>query len=95
MSCIRIVRHACATKWEDEECTENFYGELCPETYTLKTEQGRKVYREMHVEEGWNKLGSWLVVGFGISEVGIMGSRNTLTAACMLNASLSDPQENK
>lgn len=37
----------------------------------------------------------WLIVDFGISEVVIVGSRNTLTAACMLNASLNDPQENK
>jgi len=35
------------------------------------------------------------MVDFGISEVGIVGSRNTLTAACMLNPSLNDPQESK
>jgi len=35
------------------------------------------------------------MVDFGISEVGIVGSRNTLTAACKLNASVNDPQENK
>jgi len=34
------------------------------------------------------------MVGFDISEVGILGFRNTLSAACMLNASLNDPQEN-
>ena len=35
------------------------------------------------------------MVDFGINEFGIVGSRNTITAACMLNASLNDPQENK
>ena len=35
------------------------------------------------------------MVGFGISDVGVVGSRNTLTAVCMLNASLSDPHKKK
>ena len=39
--------------------------------------------------------GSWLMVDLGISEFGVVGSRNALTAACMLNASLNDPQEYK
>jgi hypothetical protein len=39
--------------------------------------------------------GSWLIVGFGITSVGILGSFNTLIAACMMNASLNDPQEKK
>jgi hypothetical protein len=47
----RIVRHACVAYWEDEECTENSGGEHCPETYILKTEQGRKDYPEINVEE--------------------------------------------
>ena len=55
LSCRRIVKHACVANWEDEECTENFGGENCPETYILKTEQGRKDYPEIHVEEGSNE----------------------------------------
>lgn len=35
------------------------------------------------------------MVDFGISEVGFVDSCNTLTAACMLNPSSNDPQENK
>jgi hypothetical protein len=52
LSCRRIVRHACVVNWQDEECTENFDGENCPETYILKTEQGSKDYPQIHVEEG-------------------------------------------
>jgi hypothetical protein len=56
LSCRRIVRHACVANWGDEESTENFGGEHCPEKYILKTEQGRKDYPEIHVEEGF---GEW------------------------------------
>lgn len=52
MSCRRIVGHACVANWEDEEYTENFDGEHCPETYNLKTEQCGKDYPKIHVEEG-------------------------------------------
>ena len=52
MSCRGIVRHACVANWEDEECTENFGGEHRPETYSLKTEQGKKDYPEIYFEEG-------------------------------------------
>jgi len=47
------------------------------------------------VEGAGTSSRSWLMVDFGISDDVIVGSRNTLTAACMLNASLNDPQENK
>jgi len=51
LSCRRFVRHTCVANWEDEECTENFGGEYCPETYILRTEQG-KDYPEIYAEEG-------------------------------------------